>query len=84
VYFAENRKAGVAGEMIRSLTVNAEGKVASVRVVKSLSTHLDKAAVDSVRTLKFKLQSGNPDSPPDDFPLRIFCQPTCSMDYKPN
>jgi len=84
VYFAEGRKAGVAGEMILSLTVNAEGKVASVRVVKSLSPHLDNAAVDSVRTLKFKLQSGNPDSLPDDFPLRILFQPACSMDYKPN
>ena len=84
VYFAEERKAGVAGEMILSLTVNAEGKVASVRVVKSLSPHLDNAAIDSVRTLKFKLQSGNPDSLPDDFPLRILYQPTCSMDYKPN
>ena len=83
-YFAEDRKAGVAGEMILSLTVNAEGKVASVRVVKSLSPHLDNAAVDSVRTLKFKLQSGNPDSLPDDFPLRILFQPACSMDYKPN
>ena len=84
VYFAEDRKAGVAGEMILSLTVNAEGKVTSVRVVKSLSPHLDNAAVDSVRTLKFKLQSGNPDSLPDEFPLRILYQPTCSMDYKPN
>jgi TonB family protein len=84
VYSAEDRKAGVAGEMILSLTVNAEGKVASVRVVKSLSPDLDNAAVDSVRTLKFKLQSGNLDSLPDDFPLRILFQPTCSMDYKPN
>lgn len=83
-YSAEDRKAGVAGEMILSLTVNAQGKVASVRVVKSLSPHLDNAAVDSVRTLKFKLHSGNPDSLPDDFPLRILFQPTCSMDYKPN
>ena len=83
-YFTEDRKAGVAGEMILSLTVNAEGKVASVRVVKSLSPHLDNAAVDSVRTLKFKLQSGKPDSLPDDFPLRILFQPTCSMDYKQN
>jgi len=84
VYFAEDRKAGVAGEMILSLTVNAEGKVASVLVVKSLSPHLDNAAVDSVRTLKFKLQSGNPDRLPDDFPLHILFQPTCSMDHKPN
>jgi TonB family protein len=84
VYFAEDRKAGVAGEMILSLTVNSEGKVASVHVVKSLSPRLDKAAVDSVRTLKFKLQSGNPDSLPDDFPLRILFRPTCSMDYESN
>jgi TonB family protein len=80
-YFTEDRKAGVAGEMILSVTVNAEGKVASVRVVKSLSPHLDNAATDSVRTLKFKLKAGNPDSLPDDFPLHILFRPTCSMEF---
>ena len=83
-YFTEDRKAGVSGDMILSVTVNAEGKVASVRVVKSLSPHLDSGAIDSVRTLKFKLKAGNPGSLPDDFSLHILFRPTCSMDYKPN
>jgi TonB family protein len=80
-YFTEDRTAGIAGEMILSVTVNAEGKVASVRVVKSLSSRLDNVATDSVRTLKFKLKAGNPGSLPDDFPLHILFRPTCSVEF---
>jgi TonB family protein len=80
-YFPEDRKAGVAGEMVLSVTLNAEGKVTSVRVVKSLSPHLDNAAINTVRTLRFELQAGSPDSLPDDFPLHIFFRPTCHMEF---
>jgi TonB family protein len=75
------RKAGIAGEMVLSLTVNAEGKVTEVRVVKSLSPNLDKIAIDAVRTWKFKLKAGNADSLPDDFPLHILFRPTCDMEF---
>jgi len=80
-YPAEERKAGVAGEMVLSLTVNAEGKVTEVRVIKSLSPNLDKIAIDAVRTWKFKLKAGNADSLPDDFPLHILFRPTCDMEF---
>jgi TonB family protein len=80
-YFPEDRKAGVTGVMVLSVTVNAKGKVTSVRVVKSLSPHLDNAAVNWVRALRFKLLTGNPDSLPDDFPLHIVFRPTCHMEF---
>jgi hypothetical protein len=43
------RKRGVAGEIILSITADADGWVKKVRVVKSLSPELDKATVKSAR-----------------------------------
>jgi TonB family protein len=80
-YFAEDRKAGIAGELVLSITVDAGGKVTKVRLVKSLSPHLDNAAVDTVRTWRFKLTAGDPDSLPDDFPVQFFFRPLCSMKF---
>ena len=80
-YFTEDRKAGVGGEMILLITVSAKGKVAKTRVVKSLSPHLDKAAIKTVRAWKFKLLSGNPDSLPDDFQLHITYMPICKPQF---
>ncbi len=76
-YPEEDRKAGIAGEMILSLTVNAKGDVTNVRVVKSLSPHLDEAAVDTARAWKYKIIKGNPESLPDDFQIHIFYRATC-------
>jgi TonB family protein len=77
-YFVEDRKAGATGEMILSLTVNAKGDVTNVRVVKSVSPHLDKDAVDTVRTWKYKVIAGNPEALPDDFQLKISYQADCA------
>lgn len=80
-YFTEDRKAGVGGEMILLITVSVKGEVVKTRVVKSLSPHLDKAAIKTVRAWKFKLLSGNPDSLPDDFQLHITYMPTCKPQF---
>lgn len=80
-YFEEDRKAGVAGEMILALTVNSKGEVSKVRVVKSLSPHLDKAAVGTARTWKYTVIDGNPESLPDDFQFHIFYRATCRPQF---
>src|SRR5580765_4094715 len=80
-YFVEDRKAGVTGEMILSLTINAKGDVTNVRVVKSVSPHLDKDAVDTVRTWKYNVIHGNPEALPDDFQLKISYQPLCYAQF---
>jgi TonB family protein len=79
VYLSEERRAGVAGEMALSLTVDAEGKVTKVRVIKPLSPRLDDATVATVRTWRFKLKAGNPGSLPDDFRLQFIFQPMCGI-----
>jgi TonB family protein len=78
-YFVQDRKAGVAGEMELSVTINAKGKVTKIQVTKSLSPHLDKGAMKTVRKLRFKLRDGSPGTLPDTFPLHINFQPECNM-----
>jgi len=80
-YLTEDRKAGVGGELILLITVSVKGEVVKTRVVKSLSPHLDKAAIKTVRAWKFKLLSGNPDSLPDDFQVHITYMPTCKPQF---
>jgi len=76
-YFAEDRENGVAGDMVLSVTIDARGKAKKVEVVNSLSPHLDKAAVKTIRAWRFKLRDGSSGSLPDTFPLHITFQPEC-------
>jgi TonB family protein len=78
-YSVEEARAGIAGEMILSVTVNAQGKVTKVRVLKSVSPHLDKAAAKTVRKWRYKLREGSLNSLPDDFELRITYKSMCNM-----
>ena len=80
-YLTADRKASVAGEMILSITVNAEGNVEKTRVVKSLSPRLDKTAIKTVHTWKFRLIDGSPDALPDDFQLHITYRTTCKVQF---
>ncbi len=80
-YPAEERKAGVAGEMVLSVRISKKGKVVRVRVVKSLSPTLDKTAERAVRTWRFKVRSPGAGSLPDDFPLRIVFRGTCAPEF---
>jgi Gram-negative bacterial TonB protein C-terminal len=43
-------KAGASGKIVLSVTLNADGRVKEIQVVKSLSPHLDEAALEAVRT----------------------------------
>jgi TonB family protein len=78
-YLTADRKASVAGEMILSIAVNAEGKVEKVHIVKSLSPRLDKAAIKTVHTWKFRLIDGSSDALPDDFQVHITYRTTCKV-----
>jgi TonB family protein len=80
-YFEEDRKAGVAGDMVLGLTLDSEGRVKEIHVVKSLSARLDDAAIKTVRTWKFKLVDGNTGKPPEDLQLHILYRPTCMPQF---
>ena len=79
-YYFEDMKAGAAGDMLLSVTINANGKPTKIRVVHSLSVHLDKATIKTVRAWRFKLHDGSPGSLPDTFPVVIKFDPECNMD----
>jgi TonB family protein len=80
-YFLEDRKAGIAGVMVLSITVTPDGRVKKVHVVKSLSPHLDEAAMKTVRQWRFKLIKGIPDALPDDFELPIIFKAMCRPQF---
>ena len=74
------RKTGIAGEVILSITANADGRVKKVRVVKSLSPELDKVTVKSARKWKFKLIEGNANSGPGEFEFSVIFKAVCDPD----
>ena len=80
-YFTEDRIAGITGEMILSIALDDGGKVKEIHLVKSLSPHLDEAAVKTVRTWKFKLIDGHPRDVPEDFQIHIFYRATCRPQF---
>jgi TonB family protein len=80
-YFEEDRKAGIAGKMLLSVSLDAAGNVKEIHVVKSLSPHLDEAAVETVRTWKFRLIDGNLNSLRNDYELRIDYRATCHAEF---
>lgn len=61
-YSDEARKAGLEGTVVLSITVDPQGNVKNIRVVKPLGKGLDQNAVDTVRSWKFKpaAQDGKP------------------------
>jgi TonB family protein len=77
-YFDGDRKAGIVGTMILSVTVMPDGKVKNVRIIKSLSPRLDEAALKTIKQWRFKLIKGSPDGLPDDFELPLTYSATCS------
>jgi TonB family protein len=79
-YYFEDMKAGAAGVMLLSVTIDANGKPTKIRVVNSLSPHLDKATIKTMRAWRFKLANSSPGSLPDIFPLVIKFDPECDMD----
>jgi TonB family protein len=77
-YPVEDRKAGVAGKMVLSVALDTEGRAKEIHVVKSLSAHLDEAAIKTVRTWEFRLIGGNPGDPPNNFQIELFYRATCT------
>jgi TonB family protein len=53
-YPVEERMAGAVGKMVLSVTLKRDGRVKEIHAVTSLSPGLDKAAIDMVRSWKFK------------------------------
>jgi TonB family protein len=86
LYPDEERKAGIAGKMVLSLTLNPDGHVKEIHVVNSLSPSLDKTMVDMVRPLRFKrclseplCSDGNSSASLEDLRLEFVFRATCNF-----
>jgi len=66
---AERRR----GQLYLSVIVNPDGSVTDVRIVKPLDELLDKPAVETVRTWRFKVSGGKPTSFSVTLSFRIPC-----------
>jgi TonB family protein len=78
-YPEKERKSGVAGKMVLAISLNPDGHVKDIHVVKPLSPALDKAAVDTVRPMRFKRLDENFNTSLQDlrlqFVFRAYCNP---------
>jgi len=73
------RKAGVAGRMMLSVSLNADGTVKDAHVIQSLSPELDKAVMDRLRPLKFKPAEGVSEAKLQGLLFRIDFHATCTV-----
>jgi TonB family protein len=80
-YFDEDRKAGIAGEMDLSLTLDDQGEVKEVHVLKSLSPHLDTAALETVCKWTFNPTNATSDAAHQDLQLKLRYEASCDPHF---
>jgi len=76
-YPEAERKAGITGKMVLSITLNSDGTVKKIAVIKSLSPSLDNAAANTVRPLKFRRVDSNPAASLRDLRLQFAFRAVC-------
>jgi TonB family protein len=76
-YPETERKAGVAGNMILSVTLGPDGHVKEIHAAKSLSPTFDRAAIEAVRAWTFKKIEGNADVSWENLRLQFIFRATC-------
>jgi len=76
-YPEKERKSGIEGKMILSVSLNPDGYVKDVHSVNSLSPALDKAVIEMVRPMKFKRFAEDSKASLDDLRLQFIFQPIC-------
>jgi TonB family protein len=76
-YPEAERKAGRVGNMALSVSLNADGSVKEIHVLRGLSPELDKAVVDRLRPIKFKPVDGVYESQLQDLLFQIVFHAAC-------
>jgi len=77
LYPEEERKAGRVGMMTLSVSLNADGTVKQAHVIQGLSPRLDKAVVDQLLPLKFKVLDGVSEAQLQELFFQIGFRATC-------
>ena len=76
-YLEEERKSGVAGKLVLSISLYSDGCVKEIHVVRPLSPVPDKNAIETVRTMKFRRLEANSAEPLQDLRLQFTFRATC-------
>jgi hypothetical protein len=79
LYSDEERKAGAVGKMLLSVSLNADGSVKEIHVRRGLSPGLDKAVMDRMRPLKFKVLDGVSEAQLGELSFQIVFHATCTV-----
>jgi TonB family protein len=77
-YLDEERKSGIAGKLVLSISLYSDGRVKEIRVVRSLSPALDKRTIDAVRMMKFRRLEAASAEPLEDLRLQFTFRATCT------
>jgi len=77
-YFEKDRKAGISGEMVLSLSFDDQDKLKEIHVVKSLSPHLDEQALETIRAWTFHLKDAGLGDARKDLRLKFRYEGYCS------
>jgi TonB family protein len=75
LYLEEERKSGIAGRLVLSISLYPDGRVREIRVVRSLAPALDKRTLELVRTMKFRPLEA--DGPLEELRLEFTFHATC-------
>jgi hypothetical protein len=65
--------------MVLSVSLNADGTVKEIHVTQTLSPRLDKAMMDRLRTLKFKVLDGVSEAQLSGLLFQIVFHATCTV-----
>lgn len=77
-YLEEERKSGVAGELVLSVSLSSDGYVKEIRVIRSPSPALDERTADAVLTMRFRRIEADSAEPLDDLRLQFTFRATCN------
>jgi TonB family protein len=77
-YLEEERKSGIAGKLVLSISLHSDGRVKEIRVVRSVSPALDMRTIDEVRTMKFRRLEADSAEPLEDLRLQFTFRATCN------
>jgi TonB family protein len=77
-YLEEERKSGISGKLVLSISLYSDGRVKEIRVVRSLSPALDKRTIDAVRMMKFRRLEAASAEPLENLRLQFTFRATCT------
>jgi TonB family protein len=81
LYSEEERKSGIAGTLVLSISLHSDGRVKEIHVAESLSPALDNSYMDVVSKMKFRRDDPNSTESLKDLRLQFIFRAMCSPHF---